>query len=43
MWAALQSDPVVNVNGEFYAKVSPRKLAQIIQSCREKEAANAHG
>ncbi|HAK95810.1 MAG TPA: NADH-quinone oxidoreductase subunit NuoE [Planctomycetes bacterium] len=35
--------PVVNVNGEFYAKVSPRKLTQIIQSCREKEAANAHG
>ncbi|HNR98318.1 MAG TPA: NADH-quinone oxidoreductase subunit NuoE [Planctomycetota bacterium] len=33
--------PVVNVNGEFYAKVSPRKLAQIIQSCREKEAVNA--
>lgn len=29
--------PVVNVNGEFYAKVTPRKLAGIIQECREKE------
>jgi len=30
--------PVVNVNGEFYAKVTPRKLAGIVQECREKEA-----
>jgi NADH-quinone oxidoreductase subunit E len=30
--------PVVNVNGEFYAKVTPRKLAGIIQECREKES-----
>jgi NADH-quinone oxidoreductase subunit E len=29
--------PVVNVNGEFYANVSPRKLARIIQDCRERE------
>ncbi len=35
--------PVVNVNGEFYAKVSPRKLSTIIQECREKEADNANG
>ena len=33
--------PVVNVNGEFYAKVTPRKLAKIIQECREKESQNA--
>ncbi len=33
--------PVVNVNGEFYAKVTPRKLAEIVQECRQKEAANA--
>jgi len=32
--------PVVNVNGEFYAKVTPHKLAEIIQECRDKEAAN---
>lgn len=29
--------PVVNMNGEFYAKVTPRKLASIIAECREKE------
>lgn len=33
--------PVVSVNGEFYAKVTPRKLGEIIQECRDKEAANA--
>ncbi len=33
--------PVVNVNGEFYAKVTPRKLAEIIQECRAKES--SHG
>ena len=33
--------PVVSVNGEFYAKVTPRKLAEIIQECRQKEAVNA--
>ena len=32
--------PVVNVNGEFHAKVTPRKLAQIIQQCRQEEAAH---
>ena len=32
--------PVVNVNGEFYAKVTPKKLVKIISECREKEAAN---
>ncbi len=29
--------PVVNVNGEFHAKCSPRKLAKIVQECREKQ------
>jgi NADH-quinone oxidoreductase E subunit len=29
--------PVVNVNGEFYAKVTPQKLAKIIRECRDKE------
>ena len=33
--------PVVSVNGEFYAKVTPRKLSEIIQECRDQEAANA--
>ena len=33
--------PVVNVNGEFYARVSPRKLAGIIQECRQKESVRA--
>jgi NADH-quinone oxidoreductase subunit E len=33
--------PVVNVNGEFYAKVTPKKLAKIIAECREKESPNA--
>ena len=32
--------PVVNLNGEFYAKVTPRRLARIIAECREKECAN---
>jgi NADH:ubiquinone oxidoreductase subunit E len=32
--------PVVSVNGEFYAKVTPRKLGEIIQECREKENGN---
>lgn len=32
--------PVVCVNGEFYAKVTPVKLANLIGDCREKEAAN---
>jgi NADH-quinone oxidoreductase subunit E len=34
--------PVVNVNGEFYAKVTPQKLAKIIQECREMESRNGH-
>ncbi|MCY3020766.1 MAG: NAD(P)H-dependent oxidoreductase subunit E [Planctomycetota bacterium] len=34
--------PVVNVNGEFYAKVAPAKLARIIAECREKELTNAN-
>jgi NADH-quinone oxidoreductase E subunit len=34
--------PVVNINGEFYAKVTPQKLAKIIQECREMESKNGH-
>ena len=33
--------PVVNINGEFYAKVTPRKLANLIQECRQKESVHA--
>ena len=29
--------PVVNVNGEFHANVNPRKLAKVLQECRDKE------
>ena len=29
--------PVVNVNGEFYAKVTPQKLVKIIRECKDKE------
>jgi len=32
--------PVMNLNGEFYAKVTPQKLVQIIQECREMEFKN---
>ena len=32
--------PVVNLNGEFHAKVTPQRLAKIIQECREKETNN---
>jgi len=31
--------PVVNINGEFYAKVTPMKLSRIIDECRAKERA----
>jgi NADH:ubiquinone oxidoreductase subunit E len=34
--------PVVNINGEFHAKVTPRKLASLIQECRDKEENHAH-
>ena len=33
--------PVVNINGEFHAKATPRKLARIIADCRQQETANA--
>jgi len=33
--------PVVNINGEFYAKVTPKKLSGIIAEIKEKELANA--
>jgi NADH-quinone oxidoreductase subunit E len=29
--------PVVNVNGEFFAKVTPKKLSKIVEDCRAKE------
>ncbi len=32
--------PVVNLNGEFYAKVTPMKLHRIIEECRTKERGN---
>lgn len=32
--------PVMNLNGEFYAKVTPQKLVQVIQECRETESNN---
>jgi len=32
--------PVMNLNGEFYAKVTPQRLVQIIQECRETESDN---
>jgi NADH:ubiquinone oxidoreductase subunit E len=33
--------PVININGEFFAKVNPMKLAKIIEECRVKEAVHA--
>ncbi len=35
--------PVVNLNGEFYAKATPAKVASIIHECREKESVHAAG
>ena len=32
--------PVMNLNGEFHAKVTPQKLVKIIQECREMESKN---
>ena len=34
--------PVMNLNGEFYAKVTPKRLVKIIQECRETESKNGH-
>ena len=34
--------PVVNINGQFYAKVTPMKLQRIIEECREKEQTHAN-
>ncbi len=34
--------PVVNINGQFYAKVSPMKLQRILDECREKELSHVH-
>lgn len=33
--------PVINVNGEFYAEVTPAKAARIIAECRQRELVNA--
>jgi NADH-quinone oxidoreductase E subunit len=32
--------PVMSLNGEFHAKVTPQKLVKIIQECRETESNN---
>lgn len=32
--------PVVNLNGEFHAQITPKRLMNIIRECREKELAN---
>lgn len=32
--------PVMNINGEFHAKMTPKKVARIIQDCREKGLSN---
>lgn len=34
--------PVMSINGEFHAKVTPQKLAKILQECREMESNNGH-
>jgi NADH-quinone oxidoreductase subunit E len=34
--------PVINVNGEFHAKVTPNKLSKIIAECRAKEAVDVN-
>lgn len=33
--------PAMSVNGEMYAKVTPKKVGKIIEECRAKEDANA--
>jgi NADH-quinone oxidoreductase E subunit len=33
--------PVVNINGQFHAKVTPMKLQRILEECREKELVHA--
>jgi NADH-quinone oxidoreductase subunit E len=33
--------PVINLNGEFHAQVTPRKVAGIIAECGEKESSDA--
>lgn len=33
--------PVVNINGDFHAKVTPMKLQRLIEECRAKETAHA--
>jgi len=33
--------PVVNINGQFYAKVTPLKLQKILDDCRNREFSHA--
>jgi NADH-quinone oxidoreductase subunit E len=33
--------PAVSINGEMYAKVTPKKVGKIIDECRSKEATHA--
>jgi len=34
--------PVMSINNEFYAKVTPQKLEKIIQECKSAESENGH-
>lgn len=34
--------PVLNINGQFHASVTPAKLQRIIEECREKERSHAN-
>jgi NADH-quinone oxidoreductase subunit E len=33
--------PVVNINGQFHAKVTPMKLQRILEECRNQELTHA--
>jgi NADH-quinone oxidoreductase subunit E len=34
--------PAVSINGEMYAKATPKKVGKIIEECRSKEQSHAH-
>lgn len=34
--------PVININGEFHAKCTPRKVVKLIEAIKEKEQSHAH-
>jgi NADH-quinone oxidoreductase E subunit len=34
--------PVINVNGEFHAKCTPKKVVKLLEAIKEKEQAHAH-